>query len=95
MAEHAKPRVPSAGYRLLRSHGVKVLAEGVWHNNPVFGMVLGLCSTLAVTNLLANALVMSIAVMVVVVVNSGVISLLRNSIPERVRMVKHRRRARS
>ncbi|RKX72687.1 MAG: NADH:ubiquinone reductase (Na(+)-transporting) subunit D [Spirochaetes bacterium] len=66
-----------------------VFKEGVWHNNPIFGMMLGLCSTLAVTNLVSNALVMSIAVTLVLVVNSAIISSLRNLIPERVRMIAY------
>lgn len=66
-----------------------VFIEGLWHNNPIFGMVLGICSTLAVTNLMANALVMSLAVTIILIVNSLVISLLRHVIPERVRMVTY------
>jgi len=80
-------RIPLKGYRLFKSQSWKVLVEGIWHNNPIFGMMLGLCSTLAVTNLLTNAFVMSISVLVVLVVNSLIISLLRNLIPERVRMI--------
>ncbi len=80
-------RVPKKGYRLFRSREWSVLLEGIWHNNPIFGMMLGLCSTLAVTNLLANALVMSVSVTVVLVVNSAIVSALRQFIPEKVRMV--------
>ena len=80
-------RLPKAGYRLFQSRSWSVLSEGVWHNNPIFGMVLGLCSTLAVTNLMANALVMAIAVTVVLVVNSVIIAVMREAIPARVRMI--------
>ncbi|MCK5735145.1 MAG: NADH:ubiquinone reductase (Na(+)-transporting) subunit D [Spirochaetaceae bacterium] len=66
-----------------------VFKEGVWHNNPIFGMMLGLCSTLAVTNLVSNALVMSAAVTLVLVINSAIISSLRNMIPDRVRMIAY------
>ena len=52
-------------------------------------MILGLCSALAVTNLMANALVMSLAVIVILVVNSTIISLLKSVIPERVRMIAY------
>lgn len=82
-------KTPQKGYRLFSNKGVKVFIEGVWHNNPIFGMMLGLCSTLAVTNLLSNALVMSIAVTVVIVINSLIISLLRNIIPDRIRMIAY------
>ncbi len=41
---------------------VKGLArEGIWDNNPIYGQVLGICSTLAVTNLVLNTLVMCAA----------------------------------
>lgn len=80
-------RTPKKGYRLLRSKEWGVLTEGVWNNNPIFGMMLGLCSTLAVTNLLSNAFVMSVSVTVVLVVNSAIVATLRNYIPEKVRMV--------
>jgi len=89
MAEHINLKLPRKGYKLFKSKNWMVFAEGVWHNNPIFGMVLGLCSTLAVTNLMANAFVMSIAVTVVLVVNSAVISLIRNLIPDRARMITY------
>ena len=91
MAEESsvKLRVPRKGYRLFKTKTWMVFVEGLWHNNPIFGMVLGICSTLAVTNLMANALVMSIAVTVILVANSFIISLLRYVIPERVRMVTY------
>jgi Na+-transporting NADH:ubiquinone oxidoreductase subunit D len=80
-------RTPKKGYRLLRSKEWDVLIEGVWNNNPIFGMMLGLCSTLAVTNLLSNAFVMSMSVTIVLVINSAIVATLRNHIPEKVRMV--------
>ena len=89
MPETAKLKVPRKGYKLFRTKSGTVFIEGLWHNNPIFGMILGLCSTLAVTNLMSNALVMSIAVTVVLVVNSVIISGLRNIIPERVRMITY------
>ena len=89
MAEQSGLRVPKKGYRLFKTKSYLVFIEGLWHNNPTFGMVLGICSALAVTNLLANALVMSLAVMAILVVNSLIISALRNLIPERVRMITY------
>lgn len=87
MAEQVQLRVPRAGYRLFKSRWWTVFAEGVWHNNPIFVMMLGMCSTLAVTNLLANALVMSVSVTLVLAVNSAIIAAIRNVIPDRVRMI--------
>ena len=87
--ENQNLKVPKKGYRLFKTKSWAVFIEGIWHNNPIFGMMLGLCSTLAVTNLMANALVMSIAVTVVLVINSTIISLIRNLIPERIRMITY------
>jgi len=89
MAETSGLKIPAAGYKLFKTKSWQIFFEGVWHNNPIFGMVLGLCSTLAVTNLMANALVMSIAVTIVLVLNSWIISLIRNIIPERIRMITY------
>jgi len=89
MGDSVNLRVPKKGYRLFKTKNWMVFKEGVWHNNPIFGMMLGLCSTLAVTNLVSNALVMSIAVTLVLVVNSAIISSLRNLIHERVRMIAY------
>jgi Na+-transporting NADH:ubiquinone oxidoreductase subunit D len=80
-------KTPQKGYKIFQTKGAKIVAEGVWHNNPIFGMVLGLCSTLAVTNLMSNALVMGISVTAVIVLNSLIISLIRDYIPERTRMI--------
>jgi Na+-transporting NADH:ubiquinone oxidoreductase subunit D len=89
MKEAAGLKVPKKGYRLFKTKNWSVFVEGLWHNNPIFGMILGLCSALAVTNLMANALVMSLAVIVILVVNSTIISLLKTVIPERVRMIAY------
>ncbi len=85
----ANLKVPRKGYKLFKTKSWMVFMEGLWHNNPIFGMVLGLCSTLAVTNLMNNALVMSLAVTVVLIFNSAIISAIRNLIPERVRMIAY------
>ncbi|MCP4176525.1 MAG: NADH:ubiquinone reductase (Na(+)-transporting) subunit D [bacterium] len=89
MIEKINLKLPKKGYKLFKKKTWLVFAEGVWHNNPIFGMVLGLCSALAVTNLMANAFVMSIAVTVVLIANSAVISLIRNIIPDRIRMITY------
>jgi len=66
---------------------VKTWVNGFWNENPVFRMVLGICSTLAVTNRVNNAIAMSIGVLFVLVCSSWIISVLRNSIPRQVRMI--------
>ncbi len=89
MADQVQLRVPKKGYRLFKTKAWAVFSEGVWHNNPIFGMMLGLCSTLAVTNLMSNALVMSVSVTLVLVANSAIVSALRQLIPDRVRMITY------
>ncbi|WP_298650337.1 NADH:ubiquinone reductase (Na(+)-transporting) subunit D [uncultured Proteiniphilum sp.] len=56
-------------------------------NNPVIVQVLGICSALAVTSKLEPSLVMAIAVTVVVAFANVIISLLRKTIPNRIRII--------
>jgi Na+-transporting NADH:ubiquinone oxidoreductase subunit D len=65
----------------------KVLFGPVVDNNPIALQVLGVCSALAVTSSMANALVMTIAVMVVTAFSSMFISVIRNQIPSSVRII--------
>lgn len=65
----------------------RIFIDGVGKNNPVFIQILGICSTLAVTNRLENTVVMSIGVIFVLTFSNLVVSLLRKYIPGRVRMM--------
>ncbi|MEI6894936.1 MAG: NADH:ubiquinone reductase (Na(+)-transporting) subunit D [Colwellia sp.] len=65
----------------------KVLFGPVIDNNPIALQVLGVCSALAVTSSLANALVMTIAVTLVTAFSNLFISLIRNQIPSSVRII--------
>ena len=56
-------------------------------NNPVIVQVLGICSALAVTVQLKPALVMGIAVTIIVAMSNVIVSLIRNTIPMRVRII--------
>lgn len=56
-------------------------------NNPVIVQVLGICSALAVTSKLEPSIVMAVAVTVVVAFANVIISLLRKTIPNRIRMI--------
>ncbi len=64
-----------------------LVAQGLWGNNPVFRQLLGICSTLAVTNLLMNTLVMGVGLIYVTAMSSLTVSLLRKVIPTRIRMM--------
>jgi Na+-transporting NADH:ubiquinone oxidoreductase subunit D len=56
-------------------------------DNPVTVQVLGICSALAVTSVVKPTFVMAIALMVVVVLSNVIVSVLRNMIPGRVRII--------
>ena len=65
----------------------KLLSDPMDDNNPITVQVLGICSALAITVQLKPALVMSISVMVVMAASNVIISLLRNLIPNRIRII--------
>ncbi len=65
----------------------EVMRENLWDNNPVFVQVLGICSTLAVTNNMMNTLIMTLAVTGVTALSSFSLSLMKNMIPRKVRMI--------
>lgn len=64
----------------------KEFSKGIWQENPVFRLVLGMCPTLAVTTSGFNGLGMGAASMFVLVCSNLVISLLRKVIPKKVRI---------
>ena len=63
--------------------------DGIWKENPVFVMLLGMCPVLAVTNSVSNALAMGLATTFVLLCSSGLISLLRHLIPKEVRIATY------
>lgn len=65
----------------------ETLLNPIFKGNPITVLVLGICSSLAVTVQLKGALVMAISVIAVTGLSSLVVSLLRNTIPNRVRII--------
>ncbi|MBR3449447.1 MAG: NADH:ubiquinone reductase (Na(+)-transporting) subunit D [Bacteroidales bacterium] len=65
----------------------KTLLNPIFKGNPITVLVLGICSSLAVTVQLKGACVMALSVIIVTGLSSFVVSLLRNSIPNRVRII--------
>ena len=63
------------------------LLNPIFKGNPITVLVLGICSSLAVTVQLKGALVMALSVIVVPGLSSLVVSLIRNTIPNRVRII--------
>jgi Na+-transporting NADH:ubiquinone oxidoreductase subunit D len=72
---------------LFSKKNLKLLSEPLNVGNPVLVMVLGICSVLAVTVKLQPAIVMGLSVTVVTGFSSLIISLLRNTIPNRIRII--------
>ena len=65
----------------------KTLLNPIFKGNPITVLVLGICSSLAVTVQLKGACVMALSVIIVCGLSSFIVSLLRNSIPNRVRII--------
>lgn len=65
----------------------ETILNPILKGNPITVLVLGICSALAVTVELKGALVMSLSVIIVTGLSSLILSLLRNSIPNRVRII--------
>lgn len=65
----------------------KILKDPLWDNNPITFQILGICSALAVTVQMKTAIVMSIALTFVLVISNVVISLLREYIPSKIRII--------
>jgi len=63
--------------------------KGIWEENPVFVMLLGMCPVLAVTNSTINALAMGLATTFVLLASGALISLLRHAIPKQVRIATY------
>jgi len=62
------------------------VAKGLWKENPIFRLVLGMCPTLAVTTSAVNGLGMGMATTFVLLCSNAVVSLIRSVIPAKVRI---------
>lgn len=72
---------------LFSGKNIKLLSTPLNDENPITVQVLGICSALAVTAMLEPAVVMAVAVIVVMGAANVIISLLRNTIPSRIRII--------
>ena len=73
----------------IQSEKMAIFLKGLWKENPVFVMLLGMCPTLAVTNSVTNALVMGVATMAVLTLSNILVSSLRKLIPAQVRIATY------
>ena len=65
----------------------KIFTNPFFSNNPVTVLVLGICSALAVTVKLESAIVMALSVTIVTGISSMLVSIIRNTIPNRIRII--------
>lgn len=72
---------------LLSKKDAKLITDPLADNNPITVQVLGICSALAITAQLNASIVMAISVMFVVSIGNVVISLLRNVIPTKIKII--------
>ncbi len=72
---------------LFSAKNMKLITAPLGAQNPITVQVLGICSALAVTAKLEPAIVMSISVIFVLLFSNLIISLLRNTIPSRIRII--------
>lgn len=72
---------------MFSTKNIKLLTDPIGKDNPITVQVLGICSALAVTAKLEPAIVMSISVIFVLAIGNVLISLLRNTIPQRIRII--------
>ena len=69
------------------SKNKKILLTGLRDDNPIIIQVIGICSALAVTNLMMNSLIMGLALTFVTGLSSFTISLIREKTPAHIRMM--------
>lgn len=64
----------------------EIFKNGITVENPIFGLLLGLCSALAITTTLTNAIGMGMAVTAVLLLSNIIISAIRNIVPSEIRI---------
>jgi Na+-transporting NADH:ubiquinone oxidoreductase subunit NqrD len=75
--------------KLLGAQGYKTVKKGIWGDHPIFAAGLGICSALAVSNKVENAIAMGAGVTFVLVATAVIVSSLRSLIPQRVRIITY------
>lgn len=65
----------------------KIFRMGIWEDNPVTVQIIGICSVLAVTNLMINSLIMGVGLIFVTSLSSLTVSIIRTFTPKHIRMM--------
>lgn len=87
MAEVKEAKKEKSSEALFSKRNRRLLSDPLDDDNPITVQVLGICSALAITVKLYPALVMSISVLFVMGAGNVIISLIRNLIPNRIRII--------
>lgn len=87
MSEVAEKELKAPSEPLLSKKNKRLLTDPLDDDNPITVQVLGICSALAITVQLQQAIIMSVSVLFVMVAGNIIISLLRDSIPSRIRII--------
>lgn len=75
--------------KLISKENKKIFTTPLSVDNPILVQVLGICSALAVTSQLKPAIVMGLAVTIITAFSNVIISLIRHTIPNRIRIIVH------
>ncbi len=75
--------------KYLGAEGYKTAKKGIWREHPIFSACLGICSALAVSNKVENAIAMGVGVTFVLIATAVFISWMRSLIPQRVRIITY------
>ncbi len=89
MHEHVAAPVGTAEAVSSAQTSYEDFLRGLWKENPVFVQLLGMCPTLAVTNSVANSVIMGIATIAVLIASSVMVSAFRKVIPNEVRITAY------
>ena len=74
---------------MTESKSLTTIKDGIWRDHPIFSMLLGICSALAVSNRVENAIAMGAGVTFVLLATGILVAFLRNFIPQRIRMITY------
>src|SRR5690554_4106814 len=82
-----KKKIKKPAEELFSKRRKRIVTDPLVDNNPITIQVLGICSALAVTTQLQPTMVMALSVIFVMALANLAISILRNSIPSRIRII--------
>ncbi|MBL4578140.1 MAG: NADH:ubiquinone reductase (Na(+)-transporting) subunit D [Flavobacteriales bacterium] len=85
--ETVEPKIQEKKEPLFSKKNKKLLSDPMDDSNPITVQVLGICSALAITVQVEQAVVMSLSVIAVLAAGNVIVSLLRNIIPGRIRII--------